>query len=152
MYYQNVKATTKVYKPCLSFFISFFLFFTSVTFCSSSKSLFPHFIDPSTLTVCTHDVWNHDRLEWLLNRSHCPYMQRTKPWQTWMASQLYFIVLTVRTRNVQNHSRLEWLHNCILSFSKSVHTTDESMTDFRQCGACTGSPQIYTYMCIIYEP
>ena len=36
------------------FFISFS--FRSVTFFSSSKSLFPHLIDPSTLTVCTRDV------------------------------------------------------------------------------------------------
>ena len=127
----------------------------SVTFCSSSKSFFPHFIDPSTLTVCTcdiimkrwiacqlyfiilavriRDVQNHDRLECLLNRilsfsqsvhvtyktmtnlngfsivfyhSCSPYTRCIKPWQTWMASQSYFIVLTVRIHNVQNHDRL----------------------------------------------
>ena len=41
---------------CLSSLVT--LFFTSVTFSSSSKPLFPHFIDPSTLTVCTCNVWN----------------------------------------------------------------------------------------------
>ena len=113
---------TKVYKPCLAFFISF-----SVTFCSLSKSLFPHFINSSTLTVCTRDVWN---IEYLVNRillfsqsvhamyetmrdlngvfyrSRSPYTRHTKPWQTWMASQSYFIVLTVRTYDVPNHDRL----------------------------------------------
>ena len=39
-------------------------------------------------------------------RSHSPYTQRTKPWQTWMAPQSYFIILTVHTRDVRNHNRL----------------------------------------------
>ena len=90
-HYRNVKAKTKVYKPCLSFFISF-SFHVSVTFSSSSKSLFPHFINPSTLTVCTHDLWN----------------------------------------------------NRILSFSQSVHATYKTMTDYHQCGAHSGSPQLLT--------
>ena len=76
------------------------LFFTSVMFCSSSKSLLPHFIDPSTLTVCTRDIWN------VVN-----------------------IVLAVRTRDVRNHDRLEWLPNRISSFSQSVHAMYETMTD-----------------------
>ena len=59
-----------------------------------------------------------------------------------MASQLYFIVLTVCTRDVRNHDRLEWLLNRILSFSQSVHATYETMTDFHQYGACSGSPQL----------
>ena len=58
-----------------------------------------------------------------------------------MASQSYFIVLAVRTCDVQNHDRLEWLLNRISSFSQSVHTMYETMTDYRQCGACSGLPQ-----------
>ena len=57
VHYRNVKVMAKVYKPCLSFFISFslFLFLTpSVMFPSSSKPLFLHFIDFSTLTVRTY--------------------------------------------------------------------------------------------------
>ena len=107
------------------------------------------------LTVRTHDVQNHDTLEWLVNhiisfsqsvqttyktmthlnglsivfyRSHSPYTQRTKPWHTWIACQSYFIVLTDRTRDVRNHDTLEWLVNRILSFSQSVHATYETMT------------------------
>ena len=98
-HYRNVKATTKVYKPCLSFFISFSLFHVC-------HVLFPHFIDPSTLTVCTRNIWNVENLSIVFYRSHSPYMQSTKPWQTWMASQSYFKVRTVCTRNIRNHDRL----------------------------------------------
>ena len=58
-----------------------------------------------------------------------------------IASQSYFIVLTVSTHDVRNHDRHEWLLNHILSFSQSVHATYETMTDYRQCGARSGSPQ-----------
>ena len=83
--------------------------------------------------IVTCDLRNHDRLKWLLNHilsfsqsvhttyetmtdlngfsnvfyhSHSLYTWRTKPWQTWMASQMYFIVLIVRTCDVRNHDRL----------------------------------------------
>ena len=69
---------------CLSSLVS--LSFTSVMFFSSSKPLFPHFIDPSTLTVHTRDVWNVHK--------------------TWIAQQSYFIVLTVCRCDVTNHDRL----------------------------------------------
>ena len=59
-----------------------------------------------------------------------------------MARQSYFIIITVRTRDVPNHDRLEWLLNRILSFSLSVHMTYETMTDYHQCGACSGLPQL----------
>ena len=62
-----------------------------------------------------------------------------------MASQSYFIILTVRTGDLWNHDRLEWLLNCILSFAQSVHATYEPMTDYRQCGAHSGSPQLHSY-------
>ena len=101
-------------------------------FPSLSKPLFLHFIDLSTLTVCTCDVQNFHRLSLsslnsstpqhsqsvhatyealnslsiIFYRSHCPYTRCTKPWQTWMASQSYFIVLAFRTRDVRNHDRL----------------------------------------------
>ena len=102
---------------CLSSLVS--LFFTSLAFSSSSKSLFPYFIDPSTLTVCTRDVWNQKFIylyyELLMNRwIACPsyfivHTVRTRDVQnhdkTWMACQPYFIVLTVRTRDVRNHDK-----------------------------------------------
>ena len=113
---------------CLSSLVS--LFFTSVTFSSSSKSLFLHFIYPSTLTVCTHDLWNNPNLSFSqsvhatyetmtdLNGfsiefycSDSPCTRHTKPWQ------------------------LKWLLNRILSFSQSIHMMYEIMTDYRQCGA-----------------
>ena len=81
------------------------LFFTSVTFCSSSKSLFPHFIDAST---------------------HSLYTWRMK---CWIAFQSYFVVLIVLTCDIWNHDRLQWLLNRILSFSQSIHATYESMID-----------------------
>ena len=85
---------------------------------------------------------NLNGLSTVFYRSHSPYTRRTKPWQTWMASQSYFIILTVRTYDVQTHDRLEWLLNRISSFSQSIHTMYETMTDYHQCGACSGSPQI----------
>ena len=93
-HYRNVKAMTKVYKPCLSFIISF-----SFSRLSHSVHRLSLFIDPSTLTVC----W------------YTRHMKRC---------QSYFIVLTVRTRNVRNHDRLEWLLNHILSFSHDVRDHD----------------------------
>ena len=74
--------------------------------------------------------------------SHSPYMQCTKPWQTWTASQSYSIVLIVRTCDIRNHDRLKWFLNHILSFSVSVHETYETMTDCHQCGTRSGSPQL----------
>ena len=115
----NAKATTEVYKPYLSFFISF-------SFSCLSHSV--HRLSLSSLTSST--------LNTKLN-THSLYARRMKHCQS------YFIVLTVRTRDVQNHDRLKWLLNCILSFSQSVHTMYETMTDFRQCGACSGSPQLH---------
>ena len=122
-HYWNVKVTAKVYKPCLSFFISFSL--TSVTFSSSSKPLFPHFIHLSTLTVHTHDVRNIHK--------------------TWIAFQSCFIVLTVCTRNVRKDDRLEWLVNRILSFLQSVHVMYKTISDYHQCGARSGSPQLFKF-------
>ena len=63
--------------------------------------------------------------------------------------QSYFIILTVHTRNIRNRDRLEWLLYHILSFSQSVHATYETMTDFSQCGACSGSPQLLEAACIM---
>ena len=79
-------------------------------------------------------------LHWHLN-THSLYTRCIKRWIT---CQSYFIILTVRTRDVRNHDRLEWLLNCILSFSRSgpyTRHTKLHMTDYRQCGACSGSPQ-----------
>ena len=115
---------------CLSSLVS--LFFTSVTLCSSSKSLFPHFIGPSTLRA-TYKTLNN--LSIIFNCSHSLYIRHTKPWQTSMASQLYFIVLAVHTRDVRNHDRLEWLLDRIISFWRSIHAMYETMTDYHQCGA-----------------
>ena len=53
MWMRRLRFTSLAY---LSSLVS--LFFTSVMLCSLSKSLFPHFIDPSTLTAYTRDVWN----------------------------------------------------------------------------------------------
>ena len=65
---------------CLSSLVS--LFFTSVIFSSSSKSLFPHFIDPSTLTVCTHATYETlNSLSIVFYRSHSPYKRHTRPRQ-----------------------------------------------------------------------
>ena len=88
---------------CLSSLVS--LFFTSVTFSSSSKSLFPHFIDPSRLTVCTRDVrcWIACPLYFIVLTVRTHDVRNHD--KTWMACQLYFIVLTVRTRDVQNHDK-----------------------------------------------
>ena len=49
-----------------------------------------------------------NNLSIIFHCSHSPYMRHTKPWQTWMASKLYFIVLAVHTCDVQNHDRL-WM-------------------------------------------
>ena len=106
---------------CLSSLVS--LSFMSVTFPSSSKPLFPRFIDPSTLTctIRTCDIWNIHK--------------------TWIARQSYFTIITVHTRNIPNHDRLEWLLNRILSFSQSIHATYETMMDYHQCGARSSSAQ-----------
>ena len=83
-HYRNVKVMTKAYKPCLSFFISFSfsrlscslhrLSLSSLTSLSSrlssTLSLYMRLMKQSyfiVLTVCTHDIRNHERLEWLLN-------------------------------------------------------------------------------------
>ena len=46
--------------------------------------------------------------------SHSLYPRLTKPWQTWMASQSYFIILIVHTRDVRNHDRLPPVPVCSL--------------------------------------
>ena len=141
-HYRNVKVTTKVYKPCLSFFISF-------SFSHLSHSV--HHLSFSSLTSSTrrHSQSVHATYETLNSLSivfycsHNLYTRRMKPWQTWMVSQLYFIVLTVHTCNIQNHDRLEWLLSRILSFSQSVHMTYKTMTDlngFSVIFYCSHSP------------
>ena len=85
----------------------------------------PHFIGPSILTVSTRDV-------------------RLKHSQNLTSLSIVFIILTVCTCNIPNHNRLEWLFNRILSFSQSVHTMYQTMTDYRQCEARSGSPQLTT--------
>ena len=91
---------------CLFSIVS--LSFMFVMFSSSSKPLFPHFIGPSILTVCTCVVCmkRSQNLSIVFYRSHSLYTWRTKPWQTWMASQSYFIILKIRTCDVRNHDRL----------------------------------------------
>ena len=117
-HYRNVKVTIRFKSlVCLPSLVS--LSFTSVMFSSSSKPLFPHFIDPSTLTVCTRDVRN---VEWLVHR---------------ILSFSQSVHATYETM-----TKLEWLVNRILSFSQSVHATYETITDFSQCGAHSGSPQL----------
>ena len=105
---------------CLSSLVS--LSFMSVTFSSSSKPLLSHFIDLSTFRTRTHDVRNVHKI--------------------WIACQSYFIVLTIRTRDVQNHDRLVWFVNRNLSFSQSVHAMYKTITDYCQCGAFSGLPQL----------
>ena len=156
-HYRNLKATTKVYKPCLSFFISF-------SFSGLSHSF--HRLSLSSLTSSTpqHSQSAHATYE-LVHRI-LPFSQSVHAtYETMMACQSYFIVLTVRTRDVRDHdktwmacqpyfivltvrtatyetmTKLKWLVNRILSFSQSVHATYETMTDFSQCGARSGSPQ-----------
>ena len=105
---QNVKAMSKIYKPCLSFFISF-------SFSRLSRSL--HHLSLFSLTSSTpqHSQSVHATYEMLNSLSivfycsHSLYTWCTKPWQPKMASQLYFIVLTVHTCDVRNHDRLKSL-------------------------------------------
>ena len=111
-HYRNVKVTAKVYKPCLSFFISF----SRLQIC---HVLFIVWASLPSLhwPLCTHRLYtrrmkrsqNLNSSSIIFYDSHNPYTQRTKPWQTWMASQSYFIVFTVRTCDVRNHDRLSLL-------------------------------------------
>ena len=139
-YYRNVKVTAKVYKPCLCFFISFSLFpflTPSVTFPSSSK---PLFLPSLHRLLYTHSLYQCT--------SVCTYTWRTKLSQNLNRMSILFYRSTWRHATYKTHDRLEWFLNRILSFSKSVHATYETMTDYRQCGARSGSPQLLNYACI----
>ena len=59
-------------------------------------------------------------------RSHSPYTRRTKPWQTWVAFQLHFIILTVPTCDVRNNDRLlpVWGSLKLASITNIITNTD----------------------------
>ena len=109
-HYRNVKATAKVYKPSLSFSILVSLSFKSVMFSCSSKPLFPHFIDLSTLTLHTCDIQNVHKA-WIACQSYFIILTVhihgiRNIYKTWIACQSYFIALTVCICEVRNDDRL----------------------------------------------
>ena len=79
-HYRNVKVTTRVYKPCLSLFISF------------SFSRLSHSLHRLSLSSSLHRLFNTHSLH-TRRMKHC------------IACPSYFIVLTVRTRDVQDHDK-----------------------------------------------
>ena len=107
----------RLYKPCLSFFISFSFSGLSHSFHRLSlSSLTSHSLHtwcmkrwiacPSyfiVLTIRTRNVRNHDK--------------------TWTACQLYFIVLTFRTRDVWDHNKI-WMACQSYFIVLTVHTRD----------------------------
>ena len=116
--------------------------FTSLVCLSSLVSLFSrlsrsvHVLSLSSLTSSTPQYsQSMHGYTWCMKR--------------WIACHSYFIVLKVRTHDVWNHDRLEWLLNRISSFSQPVHVAYETMTDYRQCGARSGSPQLFHKTCTV---
>ena len=77
-HYQKLKATTKVYKPCLSFFISFsFSCLSRSVHCLSLSSLTSSTPQHSETVHATYEMLNS--LSIIFYRSHSPYTRRTKP-------------------------------------------------------------------------
>ena len=87
-----------------------------------------------TSLVCLSSLVSLSRLSRSLHRLSLSSLASSTPshsqsvhttYKTWIACQLYFVVLTVHTCVLLNHDRLEWLLNGILSFSQSIHATYE---------------------------
>ena len=103
-------------KPLFLHFIDLLCTHSPYTWCTklSRLSHSVHHLSLSSLTSSTpqhsqpvHTTYETlNSLSFVFYHSHSLYTRCTKPWQTWMASQSYFIVLTVRTRDVRNHDRL----------------------------------------------
>ena len=104
----TTKTWRKVYKPCFSSS----LVSLSCMSCSlhhlrlSSLILYWPLYTQTPYTRCIKCSQNLKSMSIVFYCSHSPYTQCTKPWQTWMACQSYFIILIVCTCEIQNQDRV----------------------------------------------
>ena len=85
--------------------LSHSLLLQSLSSLTSSKPLFPHFINLSTYITCHFNI--------AMCNMH----------KTCMVCPSYFIIHSLHTRNALAYTKLEWLVHCILAFTVCAHAT-----------------------------
>ena len=138
-HYWNVntlsKARTKVCKSSLSFFINFSLSSKSVTFYSSSKPLFLHFIDLSTYITChSHQHFTDSKVS--VHCRTCDNCNNGMSIVFYRSHSLY----TWHMKHIQNLNGL----SIVVYHSRNPYTQQtKRIQTTAQCGACSGSPQLW---------